>query len=159
VTLGPKARTVVIERSFGAPLIINSGVIVAKEIELPDHLENLGAQIVREVASKTSDVAGDGTSTATVLAHAIVVEGMKYVVAGMNPMDLKRGIDLAVEGIIDRLKALARPCTTRTEIAQVASISANSDRSIGELVADAMEKVGKDGTITAEEGSGLVSEL
>lgn len=159
VTLGPKARTVVIERSFGPPLIINSGVIVAKEIELPDHLENLGAQIVREVASKTSDVAGDGTSTATVLAHAIVVEGMKYVVAGMNPMDLKRGIDLAVQAVIARLEALAKPCTTRTEIAQVASISANSDRSIGELVADAMEKVGKDGTITAEEGSGLVSEL
>ncbi len=159
VTLGPKARTVVLERSFGAPLIVNSGVMVAKEIELPDHLENLGAQIVREVASKTSDVAGDGTTTATVLGHAIVVEGMKYVVAGMNPMDLKRGIDLAVEAVIDRLRALARPCTTRKEIAQVATISANSDRSIGELVADAMEKVGKDGTITAEEGSGLVSEL
>ncbi len=159
VTLGPKARTVVLERSFGPPLIVNSGVMVAKEIELPDHLENLGAQIVREVASKTSDVAGDGTTTATVLGHAIVVEGMKYVVAGMNPMDLKRGIDLAVEAVIDRLHTLARPCTTRKEIAQVATISANSDRSIGEIVADAMEKVGKDGTITAEEGSGLVSEL
>jgi chaperonin GroEL len=158
-TLGPKARTVVLERPYGAPVIINSGVVVAKEIELKDHFENMGAQIVREVASKTSDVAGDGTSTATVLAHAIVVEGMKYVVAGMNPMDLKRGVDSAVEALVAELRKLARPCASRTEIAQVATISANSDPAIGELVADAMAKVGKDGTITVEEGSGLASEL
>jgi len=158
-TLGPKARTVVLERAYGAPTIINSGVVVAKEIELKDHFENMGAQIVREVASKTSDVAGDGTSTATVLAHGIVVEGMKYVVAGMNPMDLKRGVDSAVEALVAELRRLAQPCTTRTEIAQVATISANSDAPIGELVAAAMEKVGQDGTITVEEGSGLANEL
>ena len=159
ITLGPKARTVVLERAYGSPTIINSGVMVAKEIELEDPFENMGAQIVREVASRTSDVAGDGTTTATLLAHAIVTEGMKYVAAGMNPMDLKRGIDQAVAAIVVELKRLARPCESPTEIAQVASISANSDRAIGELVARAMEKVGKEGVITVEDGSGLESEL
>jgi chaperonin GroEL len=159
VTLGPKARTVVLERTFGSPTIINSGVIVAREIELRDHFENMGAQIVREVATKTSDVAGDGTSTATILAQGIAVEGMKYVVAGMNPMDLKRGIDLAVDAIVGELKKLARPCATRTEIAQVATISANSDRAIGEVIANAMEKVGKDGTITVEEAKSIETTL
>ena len=158
-TLGPKARTVVLERSYGSPSIINSGVVVAKEIELEDRFENMGAQIVREVATKTSDVAGDGTTTATLLAYGIVAEGMKYVAAGMNPMDLKRGIDLAVERLSAELKALAKPCDSRTEISQVASISANNDRAIGEIIANAMEKVGKDGVITVEDGSGLTSEL
>ncbi|MEY4941487.1 MAG: chaperonin GroEL [Verrucomicrobiota bacterium] len=159
VTLGPKARTVVLERSYGSPTIINSGVIVAKEIELRDHFENMGAQIVREVATKTSDIAGDGTSTATVLAQGIAVEGMKYVVAGMNPMDLKRGIEKAVEAIVAELRKLAQPCTGRTEIAQVATISANSDRAIGEVIATAMEKVGKDGTITVEEAKSIETTL
>ena len=158
-TLGPKARTVVLERSYGAPIVINSGVAVAKEIELPDPFENLGARMVREVASKTSEVAGDGTTTATLLAHAIVREGMKYVAAGMNPMDLKRGIDRAVAVLVEALKKLAQPCAARTEIANVASISANNDRAIGELVAEAMDKVGKEGVITVEDGSGLASEL
>ncbi len=159
VTLGPKARTVVLDRAYGAPVIINSGVVVAREIELPDPFENMGAQMVREVASKTSDVAGDGTTTAMILAHAIVIEGMKYVAAGMNPMDLKRGIDQAVAAVVEELRKMAKPCSTRTEIAQVAAISANSDRSIGELIANAMEKVGKEGVITVEEASGLASEL
>ena len=159
VTLGPKARTVVLERSYGAPQIINSGVVVAKEVELEDPFENMGAQMAREVAAKTSEIAGDGTTTATLLAAGIVVEGMKYVTSGMNPMDLKRGIDLAVEAIVAELKRLARPCATRTEIAQVASISANNDAAIGEMVADAMEKVGKEGVITVEDGKGLKSEL
>src|SRR5512134_3004703 len=159
VTLGPKARTVVLEKSWGAPMVINSGVIVAKEIELPDPFENMGAQMAREVAAKTSEVAGDGTTTATLLAHAIVQEGMKYVAAGMNPMDLKRGIDSAVAVLVAELKRLARPCATRVEIAQVASISANNDRAIGELVAAAMDKVGKEGVITVEDGRGLESEL
>ena len=159
VTLGPKARTVVLERSFGAPTIINSGVIVAKEIELKDRFENMGVQMVREVATKTSEVAGDGTTTAMVLAQAIVLEGMKYVAAGMNPMDLKRGIDKATEAVTAELKRLAQPCSGRNEIAQVATLSANSDASIGEIVANAMEKVGKDGVITVEDGRGLVSEL
>jgi chaperonin GroEL len=158
-TLGPKARTVVLQRSFGPPVVINSGVVVAKEVELPDPLENMGAQMVREVASKTSDAAGDGTTTATLLAYGLVVEGMKHVAAGMNPMDLKRGIDLAVDAIVAELKRLAKPCATRTEIEQVATISANSDRVIGKLVADAMEKVGKEGVITVEDGSGLASQL
>ncbi len=158
-TLGPKARTVVLQRAFGAPTVINSGVVVAREVELADPLENMGAQMVREAAAKTSDVAGDGTTTATLLAQGIVVEGMKYVAAGMNPMDLKRGIDLAVEAVVAELKAMARPCATRTEIEQVATISANSDRAIGEIVANAMEKVGKEGVITVEDGSGLASEL
>jgi chaperonin GroEL len=159
VTLGPKSRTVVIERSYGPPTVINSGVVVAKEIELKDRFENMGAQMMREVAAKTSEVAGDGTTTATVLAAGIVTEGMKYVAAGMNPMDLKRGIDLAVETIVVELKRLARPCATRTEIAQVASISANNDKSIGEVIAEAMEKVGKEGVITVEDGKGLANEL
>ena len=159
VTLGPKARTVMLERAYGAPIIINSGVIVAKEIELADRFENMGVQMVREVASKTSDVAGDGTTTAMVLASGIIAEGMKYVAAGMNPMDLKRGIDKAVDAIVAQLHILAKPCSTRTEIAQVAAISANSDASIGDIIANAMEKVGKEGVITVEEGSGLASEL
>ena len=159
ITLGPKARTVVLERSFGAPMIINSGVVVAKEVELADPFENMGAQMVREVASKTSDVAGDGTTTATLLAHGMVAEGMKFVAAGMSPMNLKRGIDRAVSAVSEELKRLARPCNTRTEIAQVATISANSDRTIGDIVANAMEKVGKEGVITVEDGSGLESEL
>jgi len=159
VTLGPKARTVVLERSFGAPQIINSGVVVAKEIELADPFENMGAQMAREVASKTSEIAGDGTTTATLLAAGIVAEGMKYVTAGMNPMDLKRGIDLAVDAVVAELKELARPCATRTEIAQVATISANNDPAIGEMVAEAMQKVGKEGVITVEDGKGLKSEL
>jgi chaperonin GroEL len=159
VTLGPKARTVVLERAFGAPQIINSGVVVAKEVELEDPFENMGAQMAREVAAKTSEVAGDGTTTATLLAAGIVAEGMKYVAAGMNPMDLKRGIDLAVEAVVGELKALARPCATRTEIAQVAAISANNDAAIGEMVAEAMQKVGKEGVITVEDGKGLKSEL
>jgi chaperonin GroEL len=158
-TLGPKARTVVLERSYGAPTIINSGVIVAREIELEDRFENMGAQMVKEVASKTSDVAGDGTTTATLLAAGIVVEGMKYVAAGMNPMDLKRGIEAAVTSVVAELGKLAKPCSTSTEIAQVATISANSDRTIGEIVANAMEKVGKEGVITVEDGTGLASEL
>ena len=159
VTLGPKARTVVLERGFGAPQIINSGVIVAREVELEDPFENMGAQMAREVASKTSEVAGDGTTTATLLAAGIVAEGMKFVTAGMNPMDLKRGIDLAVEAIVAELKAAARPCASRTEIAQVASISANNDAAIGDMVAEAMQKVGKEGVITVEDGKGLKSEL
>jgi len=159
VTLGPKARTVVLERGYGAPIIINSGVVVAREIELQDRFENMGAQMVREVASKTSDVAGDGTTTAMVLAYGIVSEGMKYVAAGMNPMDLKRGIDQAVAALVAELRRLAKPCSSRTEITQVATISANSDRSIGEIIANAMEKVGKEGVITVEEASGLASEL
>ncbi|MFY9316441.1 MAG: chaperonin GroEL [Burkholderiales bacterium] len=159
VTLGPKARTVVLERSYGAPQIINSGVIVAREIELEDPFENMGAQMAREVASKTSEVAGDGTTTATLLAAGIVAEGMKYVTAGMNPMDLKRGIDLAVDAVVGELKRLARPCATRTEIAQVATISSNNDAAIGEMVAEAMQKVGKEGVITVEDGKSLKSEL
>jgi chaperonin GroEL len=158
-TLGPKARTVVLERSFGAPIVINSGVVVAKEIELEDRFENMGAQMVKEVASKTSDVAGDGTTTATLLAAGIVFEGMKSVAAGMNPMDLKRGIDTCVTAVVEQLKKLAKPCNSSTEIAQVATISANSDPVIGEIVANAMEKVGKEGVITVEDGSGLKSEL
>ena len=158
-TLGPRARTVVLQRSYGPPIVINSGVVVAREIELPDALENMGAQMVREVAIKTSDVAGDGTTTAILLAQGLVIEGMKHVAAGMNPMDLKRGIDLAVASVVAELKRLARPCGTRTEIAQVATISANNDRAIGDIVANAMEKVGKEGVITVEDGSGLASEL
>ena len=158
-TLGPKARTVVLEKSYGPPAIINSGVAVAREIELEDRLENMGAQMVREVATKTSDVAVDGTTTATLLAHGIVTEGMKYVAAGMNPMDLKRGIDQAVEALTAELKRLAKPCATRTEISQVAGISANNDRVIGEIIANAMEKVGKEGVITVEDGKGLECEL
>ncbi len=159
VTLGPKGRNVVLERSFGAPTITKDGVSVAKEIELKDKFENMGAQMVKEVASKTSDVAGDGTTTATVLAQAIVQEGMKYVAAGTNPMDLKRGIDKAVTAVVKELKKLSKPCTTSKEIAQVGSISANSDAVIGQKIAEAMEKVGKEGVITVEDGSGLEDEL
>jgi chaperonin GroEL len=159
VTLGPKARTVVLEKSWGAPSVINSGVIVAKEIELEDRFENMGAQMVREVAAKTAEVAGDGTTTATLLAASIVNEGLKYVAAGMNPMDLKRGIDLAVETLVAELARLAKPCATRTEIAQVGAISANNDSSIGDMIAEAMEKVGREGVITVEDGKGLANEL
>src|SRR6188472_462870 len=159
ITLGPKGRNVVLERSFGAPTITKDGVSVAKEIELKDKFENMGAQMVKEVASKTSDVAGDGTTTATVLAQSIIAEGMKYVAAGMNPMDLKRGIDKAVVAIVDELKKVSRPCSTSKEIAQVGSISANADESIGKIISDAMEKVGKEGVITVEDGKGLENEL
>ena len=159
VTLGPKGRNVVLDRSFGAPIITKDGVTVAKEIELKDKFENMGAQMVKEVASKTSDVAGDGTTTATVLAQAIVNEGMKFVAAGMNPMDLKRGIDKAVIAVVEELKKLSKPCTTSKEIAQVGAISANADASIGQIIADAMDKVGKEGVITVEDGSGLENEL
>jgi len=159
VTLGPKGRNVVLERSFGAPTVTKDGVSVAKEIELKDKFENMGAQMVKEVASKTSDNAGDGTTTATVLAQSIVVEGLKYVAAGMNPMDLKRGIDKAVATAIDELKKLSRPCTTSKEIAQVGAISANADSDIGKIIADAMDKVGKEGVITVEDGKSLNNEL
>ncbi|HEY3326963.1 MAG TPA: chaperonin GroEL [Novimethylophilus sp.] len=159
VTLGPKGRNVVLERSYGAPTITKDGVSVAKEIELKDKFENMGAQMVKEVASKTSDVAGDGTTTATVLAQAIIREGMKSVAAGMNPMDLKRGIDKAVVVAVEELKRLSKPCTTSKEIAQVGSISANSDANIGEIIANAMDKVGKEGVITVEDGSGLENDL
>ena len=159
VTLGPKGRNVVLERSYGAPTITKDGVSVAKEIELKDKFENMGAQMVKEVASKTSDIAGDGTTTATVLAQAIVQEGMKYVAAGMNPMDLKRGIDKAVIALVEELRKIAKPTTTSKEIAQVGSISANSDEVIGQKIAEAMDKVGKEGVITVEDGTGLQDEL
>ncbi len=159
VTLGPKGRNVVLDRSYGAPTVTKDGVSVAKEIELKDKLENMGAQMVKEVASKTSDIAGDGTTTATVLAQSIVNEGMKYVAAGMNPMDLKRGIDKAVIAITAELKKISVPCTSSKEIAQVGSISANSDASIGDIIAAAMDKVGKEGVITVEDSSGLENEL
>lgn len=159
VTLGPKGRNVVIERSFGAPHVTKDGVTVAKDIELEDKLANMGAQMVREVASKTADKAGDGTTTATVLAQAIVKEGMKYVVAGHNPMDLKRGIDQAVQAATAELDKISKPCATTKEIAQVGSISANSDETIGKIIADAMDKVGKNGVITVEDGKGLQDEL
>ena len=158
-TLGPKGRNVVIERSFGGPTITKDGVTVAKEIELKDKLQNMGAQMVKEVASKTADIAGDGTTTATVLAQSIVREGMKYVVSGHNPMDLKRGIDKAVTAALEELKKISKPCTTTKEIAQVGSISANSDYSIGQRIAEAMEKVGKEGVITVEDGKSLEDEL
>src|SRR5574339_454305 len=159
VTLGPKGRNVVLERSFGAPTVTKDGVSVAKEIELKDKLQNMGAQMVKEVASKTSDVAGDGTTTATVLAQAIVREGMKYVASGMNPMDLKRGIDKAVGAVTEELKKISQPCKTSKEIAQVGSISANSDSDIGKIIAEAMDKVGKEGVITVEDGKSLNNEL
>src|SRR5579883_2333163 len=159
VTLGPKGRNVVIDKKFGAPTITKDGVTVAKEIELEDPIENMGAQMVREVASKTSDVAGDGTTTATVLAQAIFREGLRNVTAGANPMDLKRGIDLAVTNVIEELKKISRPIQGKKEIAQVGSISANNDSSIGDLIAEAMEKVGKDGVITVEEAKGIETEL
>ncbi|AQV93064.1 chaperonin GroL [Cupriavidus necator] len=159
VTLGPKGRNVVLERSFGGPTVTKDGVSVAKEIELKDKLQNMGAQMVKEVASKTSDNAGDGTTTATVLAQSIVREGMKYVAAGMNPMDLKRGIDKAVTAAVEELKKVSKPTTTSKEIAQVGAISANSDTSIGERIAEAMDKVGKEGVITVEDGKSLADEL
>ncbi|MDD3608826.1 MAG: chaperonin GroEL [Halothiobacillaceae bacterium] len=159
VTLGPKGRNVVLEKSFGAPTVTKDGVSVAKEIELEDKFENMGAQMVKEVSSQTADVAGDGTTTATVLAQAIVREGMKAVAAGMNPMDLKRGIDKAVSAAVEELKKNSKPCTDNKSIAQVATISANSDEAIGAIIAQAMEKVGKEGVITVEEGSGLENEL
>ena len=159
ITLGPKGRNVVLERSYGAPTITKDGVSVAKEIELKDRFENMGAQMVKEVASKTSDVAGDGTTTATVLAQSIIAEGMKYVAAGMNPMDLKRGIDKAVLAVVEELKKISKPCTTSKEISQVGAISANADESIGKTIAEAMDKVGKEGVITVEDGKGLENEL
>ena len=158
-TLGPKGRNVVLERSFGAPTITKDGVSVAKEIELKDKFHNMGAQMVKEVASKTSDVAGDGTTTATVLAQAIVREGMKYVAAGMNAMDLKRGVDKAVEAVVEELKKISKPTTTSKEIAQVGAISANLDEGIGKIISDAMDKVGKEGVITVEDGKSLQNEL
>ncbi len=159
VTLGPKGRNVVVDRSFGGPHITKDGVTVAKEIELKDKFENMGAQMVKEVASKTNDVAGDGTTTATVLAQAVVGEGMKYVTAGMNPTDLKRGIDKAVAALVDELKNISKPCETYEQIAQVGSISANSDEQVGKIIADAMQEVGKEGVITVEDGKSLENEL
>ncbi len=159
VTLGPKGRNVVLDKSFGAPNVTKDGVSVAKEIELADKFENMGAQMVKEVASQTSDVAGDGTTTATVLAQSILNEGLKSVAAGMNPMDLKRGIDKAVAAIVDELGALSQPCEDSTAIAQVGTISANADEQVGQIIAEAMEKVGKEGVITVEDGSGLENEL
>jgi chaperonin GroEL len=159
VTLGPRGRTVILDRDFGPPQIVNSGVVVAKAIELEDRFENMGAALLREVASRTSEMAGDGTTTATVLAHGMIAEGLKYLAAGMNPMDLKRGIDRAIESVVAELKAMAQPCAGSQEIAHVASISANNDRSIGELVARAMDKVGREGAVSIEDGSGMASEL
>ena len=159
VTLGPRGRTVILQRDFGAPQIVNSGVLVAKAIELPDPFENMGAQLLREVAARTSEMAGDGTTTATVLAHAMIHEGLRYLAGGMNPMDLKRGMEQAIEAVVAELKRIARPCATSQEIAHVASISANNDRSIGELLAQAIDKVGREGAISIEDGSALASEL
>ena len=159
VTLGPKGRNVLLEKSFGAPRITKDGVSVAKEIELKEKFENMGAQMVREVASRTNDVAGDGTTTATVLAQSLIREGMKAVAAGMNPMDLRRGIDLAVEKVVADLKAKSKEISSSDEVAQVGSISANGEVSVGKMIAEAMEKVGKEGVITVEEAKGLESEL
>ena len=159
VTLGPKGRNVVLERSFGAPVVTKDGVSVAKEIELADKLQNIGAQLVKEVASRTSDLAGDGTTTATVLAQAIVREGQKYVAAGLNPLDLKRGIDRAVAVAVDSLRTISKPTTTSKEIAQVATISANGEESIGQRIAEAIDRVGKEGVITVEDGKSLADEL
>jgi len=159
VTLGPKGRNVVLEKSFGAPTVTKDGVSVAKEIELEDRFENMGAQMVKEVSSQTSDIAGDGTTTATVLAQAIVREGMKAVAAGMNPMDLKRGLDKAVAAAVEYLHGMSTPCADNKAIAQVGTISANSDHSVGGIIAEAMEKVGKEGVITVEEGSSFDNEL
>lgn len=159
VTLGPKGRNVVLDKSFGAPTITKDGVSVAREIELEDKFENMGAQMVKEVASKANDAAGDGTTTATVLAQAIIAEGLKAVAAGMNPMDLKRGIDKAVAAAVEELKVLSVPCSDSKSIAQVGTISANSDETVGKLIAQAMDKVGKEGVITVEDGTGLEDEL
>jgi chaperonin GroEL len=159
VTLGPRGRTVILQREFGSPQIVNSGVLVAKSVELAEPFENMGAQLLREVAARTSEMAGDGTTTATVLAQAMIHEGLRYLAGGMNPMDLKRGIEQGIEAVVAEIKAISRPCATSQEIAHVASISANNDRSIGELLARAIDKVGRDGAITIEDGSGLASEL
>src|SRR3954454_15736896 len=159
VTLGPKGRNVIIDKSYGAPRTTKDGVTVAKEIELEDKFENMGAQMVREVASKTNDVAGDGTTTATVLAHAIVREGAKSVAAGMNPMDLKRGVDLAVEAVVKDLQARSKKVSTNDEIAQVGTISANGDTTIGDMIAQAMQRVGNEGVITVEEAKTAETEL
>src|SRR5262250_951202 len=159
VTLGPKGRTVVIDKSFGAPRTTKDGVTVAKEIELADKFENMGAQMVREVASKTNDIAGDGTTTATILAQAIVREGAKAVAAGMNPMDLKRGVDMAVEAVVEDVKKRSKKVSTNDEIAQVGTISANGERDIGDMIAKAMQKVGNEGVITVEEAKSLETEL
>ena len=159
VTLGPKSRNVILQQPYGGPTVASSGVVVAKAIELKDPFENMGAQMVREVAAKTSEVAGDGTTTATILAQGIVREGMKYVAAGMNPMDLKRGIDRAVAAVVEELKRVSKRCATRGEIAQVGAISANNDKAVGEIIAEAMDKVGREGVITVEDGSGLENEL
>ena len=159
VTLGPKGRNVVLDKSFGAPTVTKDGVSVAKEVELKDKFENMGAQMVKEVASKTSDVAGDGTTTATVLAQSMLREGLKAVAAGMNPMDLKRGIDKAVIATVDQLQSISKPCADHKEIAQVGTVSANSDDSVGSIIAESMEKVGKEGVITVEEGKALDNEL
>jgi chaperonin GroEL len=159
VTLGPRGRTVILERDFGPPQIVNSGVLVAKAVELEDRFENMGAQLLREVAARTSEMAGDGTTTATVLAHGMIQEGLRYLAGGMNPMDLKRGIELAIDTVVAELKAMAKPCATSQEIAHVAAISANNDRSIGDLLANAIDKVGREGAISIEDGSGLVSVL
>ncbi|MEP2618711.1 MAG: chaperonin GroEL, partial [Marinomonas sp.] len=159
VTLGPKGRNVVIEKSFGSPLVTKDGVTVAKEIELENKFENMGAQMVKEVASQANDVAGDGTTTATVLAQALVTEGLKSVAAGRNPMDLKRGIDKAAEAVVKEIAALSTPCADTKAVEQVGTISANSDASVGKIIAEAMERVGKEGVITVEEGSGFDDEL
>ena len=159
VTLGPKGRNVILDKSFGAPTVTKDGVSVAKEVELEDKFENMGAQMVKEVASQTSDVAGDGTTTATVLAQSILNEGLKSVAAGMNPMDLKRGVDKAVIAIVEEIGALSSPCKDSKAIAQVGTISANADEAVGAIIAEAMDKVGKEGVITVEDGSGLENEL
>jgi chaperonin GroEL len=159
VTLGPRGRTVILQRDFGGPQIVNSGVLVARSVELADPFENMGAQLLREVASRTSEMAGDGTTTATVLAHAMVREGLRYLAGGMNPMDLKRGIEQGIDAVVAQIQAIARPCASSQEIAHVASISANNDRSIGELLARAIDRVGREGAISIEDGSGLASEL
>ncbi|MCC6009066.1 MAG: chaperonin GroEL, partial [Rhodobacteraceae bacterium] len=159
VTLGPKGRNVILDKSFGAPRITKDGVTVAKEIELEDKFENMGAQMVREVASRTNDEAGDGTTTATVLAQAIVREGLKSVAAGMNPMDLKRGVDLAVSKVVARIREMSRPVNDSDEVAQVGTISANGEASIGRQIADAMQKVGNEGVITVEENKGMETEV
>jgi chaperonin GroEL len=159
VTLGPRGRTVILERDFGAPQVVNSGVLVAKSVELEDRFENMGAQLLREVAARTSEKAGDGTTTATVLAHGMIHEGLRYLAGGMNPMDLKRGMERAIEAVVAELKALARPCASSQEVAHVAAISANNDTSIGALLAGAIDKVGREGAISIEDGSGLQSEL
>ncbi|MDO8451102.1 MAG: TCP-1/cpn60 chaperonin family protein, partial [Rhodoferax sp.] len=159
VTLGPRGRTVILDRDYGPPQIVNSGVLVAKSVELENRFENMGAQLLREVASRTSEMAGDGTTTATVLAHAMIQQGLRYLAGGMNPMDLKRGMEQAIEAVVAELHRMARPCASSQEIAHVAAISANNDRSIGELLARAIDSVGREGAISIEDGSGLSSEL